>query len=160
MSAVVDDWPPLIGDVDDITLRCHPAEQFLADAASQVDTPPRFRVGGRVLLHAHCHQKALWGTTGTELALRLVPDVELEILDSGCCGMAGAFGYLADRQDLSRAMAERVLLPAVRGAPDSDVVATGTSCRRQVADLSGATAEHPLVFLRARLLDQIQPFAE
>jgi len=142
MSAVVDDWPHLIGDVDDIAARCRLAEEYVSDGMS-------FRPGGRVLFHPHCHQRALWGSAGTEAALRRVPDLEVEVPDSGCCGMAGAFGYRADRYELSVAMGERVLAPAVR-ATDAEIVATGTSCRHQIADLTGKRALHPVEFLDAR----------
>jgi Fe-S oxidoreductase len=144
MSAVTDDWPHLIGDVSDIAARCELVE-------SHVDKNVTFRGGGRVLFHPHCHQRALWGTEATEAALRLVPDLEIEIPDSGCCGMAGGFGYRADRYELSVAMAERVLAPAVR-ATNSEVVATGTSCRHQVADLTLREAVHPVVFLAGRVV--------
>jgi FAD/FMN-containing dehydrogenase/Fe-S oxidoreductase len=142
MSAVVDDWPHLIGDVSDITSRCRLVEEHVADRSGL-----RFREGGRVLFHPHCHQRALWGTDGTERALRLVPGATVEIPDAGCCGMAGAFGYRADRYGLSVAMGERVLAPAVRTAAEADVVATGTSCRHQIADLTGREAVHPVVYL-------------
>jgi Fe-S oxidoreductase len=143
MSAVTDDWPHLIGDVSDITARCAPVE-------SHVDASKEFRAGGRVLFHPHCHQRALWGTEATEAALRRVPGIEVEIPDSGCCGMAGGFGYRADRYDLSVAMGERVLAPAVRGS-DAEVVATGTSCRHQIGDLTDRRALHPVEFLASRL---------
>jgi Fe-S oxidoreductase len=146
MSAVTDDWQHLIGDVSDISARC-------ASVESHADERSRFRGGGRVLFHPHCHQRALWGSEGTERALRLIPDVEIEIPDSGCCGMAGAFGYRADRYDLSVAMGERVLAPAVRAqVDDAAIVATGTSCRHQIADLTGRRAVHPVEFISSRLL--------
>ncbi|HVE75582.1 MAG TPA: FAD-linked oxidase C-terminal domain-containing protein [Actinomycetota bacterium] len=148
MSAVTDDWKTLIGDVSDIAERCVLAEEWVADNAHALSFEP----GGSAVLHGHCHQKALWGTGATEKALELVPDLDVEVLDSGCCGMAGGFGYQAERFDLSRAMGERVLLPAVRSADISTaVIATGTSCRHQIADLSGRRAEHPLEFLARRL---------
>ncbi len=143
MSAVVDDWPHLIGDVSDVASRC----ALVESCVPQTDA---FRGGGSVLFHPHCHQRALWGTEVSQRALRLVPDLDVQIPDSGCCGMAGAFGYRADRYELSVAMGERVLAPAVR-ASDGDVVATGTSCRHQIADLTGRTAAHPVVFLASRL---------
>ncbi len=143
MSAVTDDWQHLIGDASDITERCALVE-------SHVDESKTFTGGGRVLFHPHCHQRALWGTTPTEQALGRVPGIEIEIPDSGCCGMAGGFGYRADRYDLSVAMGERVLAPAVR-ATDADVVATGTSCRHQIADLTQRGALHPVEFLARRL---------
>ena len=144
MSAVTDDWTHLIGDVSDITQRCALVE-------TRVGADRSFRPGGQVLFHPHCHQRALWGSEGTEQALRLVPDVEIEVPDSGCCGMAGAFGYRADRYELSVAMGERVLAPAVRAA-DAEIVATGTSCRHQIADLTSRRAVHPVQFLSDRLV--------
>jgi len=143
MSAVTDDWQHLIGDVADIVERCALVE-------SHVDETKQFTPGGRVLFHPHCHQRALWGHGPTEQALRRVPDIEIEIPDSGCCGMAGGFGYRAERYELSVAMGERVLAPAVR-ATEAEVVATGTSCRHQIADLTERSAVHPVQFLAGRL---------
>jgi FAD/FMN-containing dehydrogenase/Fe-S oxidoreductase len=143
MSAITDDWQHLIGDVSDITQRCALAETQIRDDLT-------FEPGGRVLFHPHCHQRALWGHQSTVDALTRVSDLEVEVPDSGCCGMAGAFGYRADRYDLSVAMGERVLAPAVRGT-DAEVVATGTSCRHQIGDLTQRQAVHPVVFLAGRL---------
>ena len=71
-------------------------------------------------------------------------------LDAGCCGMAGSFGYTRDHYDVSRAIAERKLLPAARAMKDGAVlVAAGTSCRHQVADFAGVTAVHPAVLLQS-----------
>lgn len=148
MSAVTDDWQHLIGDVSDISARCFPAEDYVA----RVGATLHFRPGGRAVLHGHCHQKALWGTAGTEAALSLVRELDLEVLDAGCCGMAGAFGYQAERYELSKAMADRVLIPAVTKAhADTAILATGTSCRHQIADFGGRKAQHPIVFLAERL---------
>ncbi len=144
MSAVTDDWQHLIGDVSDIADRC-----ALAETAIPEDV--MFEGGGEVLFHPHCHQRALWGHQPTVDALRRVPGLEVTVPDSGCCGMAGAFGYRADRYDLSVAMGERVLAPAVREA-QGEVVATGTSCRHQIGDLTQASAVHPVVFLASRLV--------
>jgi Fe-S oxidoreductase len=81
-----------------------------------------------------------------------VPGLELDVLDAGCCGMSGVFGYEADHYELSVAMGEHVLLPVVRGASaDTTVLATGTSCRSQIHDLGGRRALHPLEFLAARI---------
>ncbi len=108
----------------------------------------RFRAGGRAVLHDHCHAKALGFAAATLRALATVPDLELEVLDAGCCGMSGVFGYEADHFELSVAIGERVLLPAVRREPaETAVLATGTSCRSQIHDLSGRRALHPLEFL-------------
>jgi len=141
MSAVVDDWTHLIGDVSDIAGRCALVESHVA-----VDG---FAPGGRVLFHPHCHQRALWGAEQTVQALQRVGDLTIDQPDSGCCGMAGGFGYRADRYDLSVAIGERVLAPAVRDT-DAEIVATGTSCRHQIEDLTGRGAVHPIVFLDRR----------
>lgn len=98
-----------------------------------------------ILLHAHCHQKALWGAhTSARLLKRLVGD-RLKILDTGCCGMAGSFGYDRDRYDLSMRIGELALLPQVRAAPkDAIIVAPGTSCRHQIHDGAARQALHPI----------------
>jgi FAD/FMN-containing dehydrogenase/Fe-S oxidoreductase len=97
----------------------------------------------RALLHGHCHQKSFDTMTAVEKTLRLVPDLEVETIDSSCCGMAGAFGYHADTIDVSRAMGELSLLPAVRDAgEDTIIVADGTSCRHQIYDGAGREAVH------------------
>ena len=102
---------------------------------------------GKALLHAHCHQKALVGTRGTADALKLVPGLDVTVLDAGCCGMAGAFGYEKEHYDLSVKIANLALVPAVTAEPDAAIVATGTSCRHQIRDLTGRTALHPLEVL-------------
>ena len=112
----------------------------------------RFAGPAAAVVHPHCHEKALWGPGETERALRAVPGLDLQLLDCGCCGMSGVYGYQADHFALSVAMAERALLPAVRAAaPATAVLATGTSCRSQIADLSGRRARHPLEFLAEHL---------
>jgi FAD/FMN-containing dehydrogenase/Fe-S oxidoreductase len=97
----------------------------------------------RALLHGHCHQKAFNVMGSVEAALRLVPELEVETVESSCCGMAGAFGYAADTIDVSLAMGELSLLPAVRkAADDALIVADGTSCRHQIHDGTGREAAH------------------
>src|SRR5215471_3159663 len=95
------------------------------------------------LLHGHCHQKA-FGTMGAvESALRLIPQLSVETIESSCCGMAGSFGYDVSTIDVSRKMGELSLLPAVRRAPvDALIVADGTSCRHQIYDGSEREAAH------------------
>jgi FAD/FMN-containing dehydrogenase/Fe-S oxidoreductase len=97
----------------------------------------------RALLHGHCHQKSFDVMPAVEAALHLIPDLEVEAVESSCCGMAGAFGYHADTIEISRAMGELSLLPAVRKAPkDAIIVADGTSCRHQIRDGTGRDAVH------------------
>ncbi len=103
-------------------------------------------------VHGHCHQKAFGAFPDALTALRTVPALDVRPIASSCCGMAGAFGYQAETQDASRAMAEASLLPAVRAASATDViVADGTSCRHQIRDLSGRAAVHSVMVLDAAL---------
>lgn len=95
----------------------------------------------KVLVHTHCHQRALCPGGTTETVLSWIGGLEVESVKSGCCGMAGAFGYEAEHYDVSMAMAELDLLPSLRSAgPDTWVVAGGTSCRHQIAHGSGRAA--------------------
>ncbi len=97
----------------------------------------------RALLHGHCHQKAFDAVKPVQAVLGLVPGLEVELIESSCCGMAGSFGYEASHFDVSMQMAELSLLPAVRAAgPDDLIVADGTSCRHQIADGAQRRAEH------------------
>jgi Fe-S oxidoreductase len=120
-------------------------EEFLAAEQKagtlSLDVPPQ--PGKRVLLHGHCHQKAFGAMPAVESALRLVPELTVETVQSSCCGMAGAFGYAAETFDTSMAMGELSLLPAVRAAgSETLVVADGTSCRQQIRDGAGRDAMH------------------
>jgi Fe-S oxidoreductase len=97
----------------------------------------------KTLLHGHCHQKAFDVMGAVESALRLIPELAVETVESSCCGMAGSFGYSADTIDVSLKMGELSLLPAVRKAADDTlVVADGTSCRHQIHDGAGRDALH------------------
>lgn len=104
-----------------------------------------------LLVHGHCHQKAFAEMQPTLALLRLIPDADPKLIESSCCGMAGAFGYEARHQDISMAMAEQALLPAVRAAPGATLVATGTSCRQQIAHGSARTARHAIRVLAEHL---------
>ncbi|MFO0423683.1 MAG: (Fe-S)-binding protein, partial [Planctomycetia bacterium] len=106
----------------------------------------------RVLLHGHCHQKALSSLAPTVAMLGLPAHYTVEVIPSGCCGMAGSFGYEAEHFDLSMQIGELVLFPAVRqAAPDTLLAAGGTSCRHQIKDGTGRIARHPVEILHAAL---------
>ncbi len=106
----------------------------------------------KILLHGHCHQKSMGLLEATKSLLARIPDCSVVDLDAGCCGMAGSFGYSKDHYDVSVAIANRKLLPAVKAMKSGEaLVAVGTSCRHQVADLAGATAVHPAVLIRSLL---------
>jgi FAD/FMN-containing dehydrogenase/Fe-S oxidoreductase len=119
-------------------------EEFLASEAKagRLDLPFK-RAKKRALLHGHCHQKSFDVMPAVQAALKLVPDLEVESIESSCCGMAGSFGYHTDTIEVSRAMGELSLLPAVRKAPaDAVIIADGTSCRHQIKDGAGREAVH------------------
>jgi Fe-S oxidoreductase len=100
-------------------------------------------IAAKALVHGHCHQKSFGAFKSVEQVLRLVPDLDVEIIESSCCGMAGAFGYGADTYQASMDMAELSLLPAVRRADAAAlIVADGTSCRHQIKDGAKRSALH------------------
>jgi Fe-S oxidoreductase len=105
---------------------------------------------GTAHVHGHCHQKSFGAFPDALAALKRIPELAVKPIASSCCGMAGSFGYQSETQDVSRAMAEAGLLPAVRAAGAEDfIVADGTSCRHQIRDLTGREALHSV-----RLLDR------
>lgn len=109
--------------------------------ASRLQLPLHSIDAKRALLHTHCHQKAFDAAGAVREALALVPGLAVDHVESSCCGMAGSFGYEAAHFDISVAMAEQSLMPAVRAAAqDTLIVADGTSCRHQISDLSRASA--------------------
>ena len=100
-------------------------------------------VAAKALLHGHCHQKSFGAMGAVEKTLRLVPGLDVQTIESSCCGMAGAFGYQAETLDISLAMGELALLPRVRAAePETLIVADGFSCRHQIFDGANRTALH------------------
>lgn len=113
--------------------------EFLEKRAPEWPPP---RVGAHVLFHGHCHQKAVMGTV-PDLALLKRAGCTVDAPETGCCGMAGSFGFVKKNYDVSVAVGERVLLPAVRDlAEDAFVVTDGFSCREQIEQLTGRTALH------------------
>ncbi len=119
-------------------------EEFIAKLADDKSLNLKFQSAlGKVLLHGHCHQKSLVGTGPSHKTLTLA-GAEVQEVDSGCCGMAGSFGYEAEHFEMSLAMGERSLLPAVRSADDATtIVAAGVSCRQQIKHGTGCRALHP-----------------
>jgi Fe-S oxidoreductase len=100
-------------------------------------------IAAKALLHGHCHQKSFGAMAATEKALRLIPGLEVQTIESSCCGMAGAFGYQAETYQISLAMGELSLLPRVREAAEATlIVADGFSCRHQIRDGTKRAAIH------------------
>ena len=107
---------------------------------------------GKILVHGHCHQKAHQTMSSLDVVLGLLPDVEADTVTSSCCGMAGAFGYGVETYEVSQAMAEAALLPAIRDASEETVlVANGTSCRQQIKHGSSRVAIHIAQLLKNAL---------
>lgn len=147
-----DEIPALLPgkDTELLALHARMLEEYIAD---QEDNPqfqlPLKSPAPKVMLHGHCHQKAMGVMSSIEKTLSQLPDTQIEIIETSCCGMAGAFGYGIDTHEISLKMAEIDLAPAIRKADiDTLIVADGTSCRHQVAD---STERKPIHV--ARLLE-------
>lgn len=135
----------LDGEIGPTAERALLFEEFLADEADagrlRIDLAPLR--AQTALLHGHCHQKAFDAMPAVRKVLSMVPGLKVQTVDSGCCGMAGSFGYEAEHFAVSMKMAEQSLLPAVRKAGrDTIVVADGTSCRHQIHDGARKKALH------------------
>jgi FAD/FMN-containing dehydrogenase/Fe-S oxidoreductase len=151
--ALRDDYFSLIDDPDleALSKLCLTFEEFLQDKDLPLSegAPP-------LLLHGHCHQKALVGNGPSLKLLNKLPGVEVEELDSGCCGMAGSFGYEKEHYELSKAMAYRRLIPAAESTHrrGGRVVAAGVSCRHQIKSFTDRVALHPAEVLAAHLVER------
>jgi FAD/FMN-containing dehydrogenase/Fe-S oxidoreductase len=127
-------------------------EEFLAAESKSGKLKLNLKAADRsVLFHGHCHQKAFAAVTPALELLQLIPNANPTLIESSCCGMAGSFGYEVEHITVSKQMAELSLLPAVRQAPDSWVVADGTSCRHQIHDGTQREAVHIARILAAHL---------
>jgi len=158
LSAMRDDWLSLKCRTDQdrrdrIAEQSFLVEQFLHERWDRHPHRPGFiEPAGRVLLHGHCHQKALWGMASSAGVLHRAFGDRLVELETGCCGMAGGFGFGKDRFDLSMKIGELTLMPAVRQAGATDlIVSPGTSCRHQIRDGAQRQALHPVQVLAAHL---------
>jgi Fe-S oxidoreductase len=154
LLTLADEWPELAPgpQARDVAAAVHLADQWLAEQMKPLNLKLNLTARSeRVLLHAHCHQKALRGSAGSAAALSLVPGLDVTTLDAGCCGMAGSFGYEREHFDISEKIANLELLPALQAEPDAIIAATGTSCRHQIRDLAGRTALHPMEIIAAAM---------
>ena len=151
LSAVREDAPALLrGEArrkaDAVARASVLFEEFVAARASRLALQSR---PGAILLHGHCHQKAMGLVASSKALLSTIPNAQVVDLDAGCCGMAGSFGYAKGHYDVSQAIGERKLFPSIRAkAANAVVVAAGTSCRHQIHDFTGQSAVHPAVLLR------------
>jgi Fe-S oxidoreductase len=154
-----DEYPKLVDEKDSeqahkLGKNCLMLEEFLYReaqigniSAEQFDDNPQ-----HYLIHGHCHQKALSSVDNTAFVLSLPRNSTVEIIPSGCCGMAGSFGYEKEHYSLSMQVGELVLFPKIRqSAENINVAAPGTSCRHQIKDGTNRHASHPAELLLAHL---------
>lgn len=157
LSMLIDDYEALLPDderLPNIAQHCTSFEQFIAQQADAGTLNLTLTDAKRhIVLHGHCHQKALIGTAPAHRMLTLPPNYTLEELDTSCCGMAGSFGYEDEHYNISRQMAELKLWPGVRTATaDTLIVAAGVSCRQQIKHGTERQALHPAEVLRMALV--------
>jgi len=154
LSAIAEDAPDLLRGEDQrkarvVATTAMLVEDYLEEGIASGRLRLAFRSGpSRILLHGHCHQKAMSRTQRSVELLERIRGARVELLDSGCCGMAGSFGYLREHYEVSRAIGERVLLPQARRiGPEERLVASGTSCRNQIRDFAETDSVHPVILL-------------
>jgi FAD/FMN-containing dehydrogenase/Fe-S oxidoreductase len=150
-----DEYPRLVdeelkSDANTLKVYAHMVDEFLAKEfiAGNIHPSQFHSRENKVLLHGHCHQKALSSVNYTKKILGIPENYQVEVIPSGCCGMAGSFGYEKEHYALSMQVGELVLFPKIRQAEGATLIAApGTSCRHQIADGTGRTAKHPVEIL-------------
>lgn len=159
LLALRDEYPELLGGTDleeqaELVARQSVLiDEFLVPLAEQGELELSFDGDrGPVLFHAHCQQKA-FAAPGASLALLRLAGYDAELVNTGCCGMAGAFGYEKEHYGVSKAAGERELFPAVRAHPDAGVVVCGVSCRHQIEQFTGRRPKHVAQALRDALAE-------
>jgi Fe-S oxidoreductase len=144
---LADEWTELLPgpETRSIARAANMADSWVARQAAQGECDLALKPReGKCVLHGHCHQKSLLSLSASAPVLKLIPGMDLQVLDAGCCGMAGSFGFEKEHFDLSVKIANLALVPALNAAPEATVIAPGTSCRHQIHDLTGRRALHPL----------------
>ena len=150
-----DEYPNLVNtnlklDADKVALNTFTIEEFLSNEIdhSRIDVSLFSKSSKTIYYHGHCHQKALSSNSYAERILSLPKNFTVQTIDSGCCGMAGSFGYEKEHYELSQQIGEDHLFSALRTVkPDAIVAASGTSCRHQIKDGVNKTALHPIEVL-------------
>jgi FAD/FMN-containing dehydrogenase/Fe-S oxidoreductase len=144
------------GETAELALNAFLFEEFLAQEhdSGRLQLKLKALPQPKALLHGHCHQKAFAAMPAVKKVLGLVPNLNVEVIESSCCGMAGSFGYEARHYDVSMRMAEASLLPKIREAGENTlIVADGTSCRHQIHDGAKRNAIHVARVLESALAD-------
>jgi Fe-S oxidoreductase len=141
-----------VNGIESAAKRCTLFEPFMERLLNENPDALEFNPGYHwIALHDHCHAKALNATGATPSLLRRLPNSTVTVLDTGCCGMAGAFGMQSGRQDLSRAIAQPLVNQINALTAGTEVAAPGTSCRHQIDDLTPVRALHPAEILAQAL---------
>jgi len=153
-SMFVEDYRELkIDGAEKIAPRCFLFEKFVDDLLGQEPDALRFKNGAAtVAIHAHCHAKSLMNPAFMRRLAERLPGRKATVLDTGCCGMAGAFGALAEKYDLSVQVAAHLINKIDNQPPGTEIIASGTSCRHQIVDLTNARPKH-MAELLAEALD-------
>jgi Fe-S oxidoreductase len=146
-----DEFQVLLKDAQPFAANSFLLEELLAQKPGKLSF---HEVKQDVLLHGHCHQKAFDAMPAVRKVLAMVPGLNVQTVETSCCGMAGSFGYEAEHAEVSMKMAELTLLPAVRAAPHAMLVADGTSCRHQILDGTGRKPLHVARVLEAALSER------
>ena len=140
----VEDYRELkIENAEDIAARCFLFEQFVDDLLEQ--QPGGLRLNERaetIAIHPHCHAKSILDPAFMARLAERLPGRKATVLDTACCGMAGAFGALAEKYELSVQVAQRLLDQIEAQPPATEVIASGTSCRHQISDLTNLRPKH------------------
>ena len=157
-----DEYPDLVPlemrkDAKALAKNCLLFDEFIMReaAAGRIPKDAFCALDADIYLHGHCHQKSLIGVGKCVEMLRLIPGAQVHVIPSGCCGMAGSFGYEKEHYETSMAIGEMVLFPAVREAtrhPNVIVAAPGTSCRQQILDGTGVKALHPIEIMYSQII--------
>ena len=151
VSMLKDDSPELTEDprAKMVAENCYAIETYISRLAQAGNLPLSFSgLEKQILLHGHCHQKALWGVQDALEMLNLPPGYDATLIDSGCCGMAGAFGYESEHYEFSLKVGEARLLSHIRAAGgEVEIAATGLSCREQIKHATQKTPRHPVEIL-------------
>lgn len=157
LLAIRDDYRALqLGEqAEKISAKAILFEEFIAREAKSkrfnLAFKPLALEGKKLLVHGHCHQKAVGAMKSMRRVLKLIPDLEFEMIEASCCGMGGSFGLEKEHAELAMAMAEETLLPTIRAAEGAPLLANGFSCREQIAAGSGREAQHLAVLLKQAL---------
>ncbi|MFL6504060.1 MAG: FAD-binding and (Fe-S)-binding domain-containing protein [Candidatus Udaeobacter sp.] len=145
-SMFVEDYRELkIQKADEIAARCFLFEKFVADLLAKEPEALRFKHESNsrgILIHPHCHAKSILNPAFMATLAERLPGTKATVLDTACCGMAGAFGALAEKYDLSLQVAQRLLDQIDNQPPGTEVIASGTSCRHQITDLTNVRPKH------------------